>query len=243
MSSPTPAEDTYFNLEPGVGFRKRPDKTVKQWFKWESLAASLLHFFPTVIMPNVKILAFSGSARRHSYNQRLVEIAASGARNCGAAVTVVSLRDFPMPLFDEDLEQDRGLPEATLRLKKLFREHAGLLIACPEYNSSITPLLKNTLDWVSRPAPGEPPLISFRGKSAALLSGSPGTLGGLRGLVHVRAILGNIGVMVLPDQVAIGTAHDAFDGAGSLADPAIRSRVLSLGEQLAELVRQRTVVV
>lgn len=158
-------------------------------------------------------------------------------------VTEISLRDFPMPLFDEDWERDQGLPEATLRLKSLFREHAGLLIACPEYNSSITPLLKNTLDWVSRPAPGESPLAAFRGKSAALLSGSPGALGGLRGLVHVRAILGNIGVMVLPDQVAVGMAHDAFDGVGSLVDAAIKSRVLSLGQQLTELVRQRNVEV
>jgi NAD(P)H-dependent FMN reductase len=242
-TSESPAEVIYFNLELGVGFRKPADKTVKQLVKESPPPSCCFIVFRTIIMPIAKILAFSGSARRHSYNQRLVEIAASGARNSGAVVTVISLRDFPMPLFDEDLERDQGLPEATLRLKALFQEHAGLLIACPEYNSSITPLLKNTLDWVSRPAPGEPSLVSFRGKSAALLSGSPGALGGLRGLVHVRAILGNIGVVVLPDQVAVGTAHDAFDGAGSLVDPAIRSRVLTLGEQLAELVRQRSAAV
>lgn len=234
-----PATDDYFNLEPGEGFRGLADKSVKQSVKGAGQQPCRSIICPSVIMPIAKILAFSGSARSHSFNQRLVEIAASGARSAGAVVTEISLRDFPMPLFDEDWERDRGLPEATLRLKSLFREHAGLLIACPEYNSSITPLLKNTLDWVSRPAPGEPPLVAFRGKSAALFAASPGALGGLRGLVHVRAILGNIGVMVLPDQVAVGTAHGAFDGAGSLVDSAIHSRVLSLGQQLVGLVRQR----
>jgi NAD(P)H-dependent FMN reductase len=97
--------------------------------------------------------------------------------------------------------------------------HDGLLLSSPEYNSSITGVLKNTIDWASRPAPGEPPLVAFDGKVAGLLSASPGNLGGLRGLVHVRAILGNIGVYVVPGQVAISRAHEAFAEDGSLKDP------------------------
>ncbi len=125
------------------------------------------------------------------------------AQSAGAEVTVVDLRDFPMPLFDEDLERDKGMPEAGGRLKKLLIEHDGFLISAPEYNSSITGVLKNSIDWASRSAPGERALAAFQGKFAALMSASPGALGGLRGLVHLRSILGNIGVFLLPDQIAV----------------------------------------
>jgi chromate reductase, NAD(P)H dehydrogenase (quinone) len=109
------------------------------------------------------------------------------------------------------------MPENGTKLKKLFIDHDGLLVASPEYNSSVTAVLKNVIDWVSRPAPGEPPLVAFRGKVATLMSASPGALGGLRGLVHLRSILGNIGVIVLPDQVAVARAHEALRPDGSLA--------------------------
>ena len=122
------------------------------------------------------------------------------AREAGGEVTLIDLKDFPLPLFDQDLEAEQGMPENGTRLKKLFIDHDGLLIASPEYNSSFPAVLKNAIDWVSRPAPGEPSLVAFRGKVATLMSASPGAQGGLRGLVHVRSILGNIGVIVLPDQ-------------------------------------------
>src|SRR5215510_12287566 len=109
-----------------------------------------------------RILAFAGSLRRDSFNKKLVPIAARGAREAGAEVTLIDLKDFPLPLFDQDLEAERGMP----KLKQLFIDHDGLLIAAPEYNSSITPVLKNAIDWVSRPAPGEPSLVAFRGKVA-----------------------------------------------------------------------------
>ncbi|HMP78467.1 MAG TPA: NAD(P)H-dependent oxidoreductase [Pirellulaceae bacterium] len=156
------------------------------------------------------ILAISGSARRGSWNSRLLNIAADAVEVAGGKVTRLEMRDYPLPLYDEDLEKDEGLPPLVRQLRSLFVEHQGLLIASPEYNSSITPLLKNVIDWVSRPVVGEPPLAAFRGKVAALFSASPGALGGLRGLVHVRSILGNIGVLVLPDQLAIPRAHQAF---------------------------------
>ena len=140
-------------------------------------------------------MAFAGSSRRESINKKLVAIAAHGAGEAGAEVTFIDLKDFPLPLYDQDLEAEQGMPDDGQKLKKLFIDHDGLLIASPEHNSSIPAFLKNAIDWVSRPAPGEPSLVAFRGKVATLMSASPGALGGLRGLVHVRSILGNIGVM------------------------------------------------
>lgn len=185
-------------------------------------------------MTTPRILAFAGSLRRDSFNQKLVAVAAEGAREAGAEVTVISLRDFPLPVFDQDLEDAEGLPEGAKQLKQLFRDHHGFLIASPEYNSSITAALKNALDWVSRAeTDDEPPMVAYSGKAAALCAASPGALGGLRGLVHIRAILGNIGVLVLPDQVAVSKAHEAFTPGGSLADDKQAKRVRNIGAQLA----------
>ncbi len=185
-----------------------------------------------------KILAFAGSTRQDSFNKKLVRIAADGARESGAEVTLIDLRDYPLPLFDQDLEASEGLPENALKLKKLFIEHHGFVIASPEYNSSITPILKNTLDWISRPAPNEAPMAAFQGKVASLVSASPGALGGLRGLVHLRAILGNIGVIVLPDQIAVPKAHEAFEIDGSLKDTQRQASVQQLGRKLVDTVRK-----
>jgi NAD(P)H-dependent FMN reductase len=143
-----------------------------------------------------------------------------------------------MPLFDEDLEKDTGMPENGARFKKALIEHDGFLLSAPEYNSSITAVLKNAIDWASRPAAGEPPLVAFKGKFAALMSASPGALGGLRGLVHVRAILGNIGVVVIPDQVAIVRAFEAFNPDGSLKEAKLQASVEGLGTKLTEFGRK-----
>ena len=185
-----------------------------------------------------RILAFAGSLRKASFNKTLVKIAAEGARQAGAEVTYVDLHDYPMPLFAQDEEAEHGKTDAAKRLKQLMIEHDGFLIASPEYNSSITGVLKNAIDWASRPDEGEEPfaLPAFRGKVAGLMSASPGGLGGLRGLVHVRSILGNIGCIVLPDQVAVARAHQAFNDDGSLKDESQQKSVLALGTTLAEFV-------
>ena len=183
-----------------------------------------------------RILAFAGSLRRESFNKKLVPIAAKGARDAGAEVTLIDLKDFSLPLFDQDLEAEQGMPENGKKLKKLFIDHDGLLIASPEYNSSVTAVLKNAIDWVSRPAPGEPSLVAFRSKVATLMSASPGALGGLRGLVHVRSILSNIGVIVLPDQIAVPKAHEAFNTDGSLKDSKQHSGIEGLGRTLASFL-------
>ena len=165
-------------------------------------------------MKPIRILAFAGSARSGSWNRKLLRIAVRQAREQGAEVTEVDLGELNLPMFDEDLESDQGAPEGAKRLKQMMFDADGLLIACPEYNSSITPLLKNAIDWASRVEEGESPLQAYQGKVAALVSASPGGLGGLRGLVHVRSILGNIGVLVVPEQVAVGNATSAFNETG-----------------------------
>jgi chromate reductase, NAD(P)H dehydrogenase (quinone) len=189
-------------------------------------------------MAQPRILAFAGSARRDSFNKKLVTIAAGGAKQAGADVTVVDLADYELPLFNQDLEAEKGLPANAVSLKKMFVEHHGLLIACPEYNSSITSLLKNTIDWVSRQAPGEGPLAAYKGKAATLMSASPGALGGLRGLVTVRSILANIGMVVLPEQIAVPTAHQAIGENGRLKDEKMQASIEGLGRSLAEFLKR-----
>ena len=179
-----------------------------------------------------KILAFAGSTRRDSFNKKLVKVAAAGATAAGAQVTIVDLKDYPMPLYDGDLEAEQGIPENAKKLKTLMVSHDGFLISSPEYNSSISGVLKNTIDWISRPVPNEEPLIAFNGKVVSLMSASPGALGGLRGLVTVRSLLSNINVIVLPGQVAVPKAHEAFEADGKLKDAKQQASVEALGRDL-----------
>ncbi|MGC9527778.1 MAG: NADPH-dependent FMN reductase [Limnospira sp.] len=187
-----------------------------------------------------KILAFAGSAREASLNKKMVKIAAEGARRAGADVTFIDFRDYPMPLYDQDLQDREGFPESVLQFKQLLKSHHGFLIASPEYNSSITPLLKNAIDWASRPEEGEPPLslTCFRGKVAAIMATSPGGLGGLRGLFHVRSILESIGVLVIPEQKTIPNAYQVFEEGGNIKDEQQKQDVLGLGEQLTGILKK-----
>jgi len=183
-----------------------------------------------------KILAFAGSTRRDSLNKKLVKIAADKVREAGGEITLIDLRDFVLPLYDGDLEEAQGAPANATKLYELMKQHGGLLLACPEYNSSITGVLKNTIDWVSRPRQGEPPLAAFTGKVAALLSASPGALGGLRGLSPVRSILQNIGVIVIPTQVCVPQAHKAFSEKGDLLDDGLAQKISRLAGELVSVV-------
>jgi chromate reductase len=186
-----------------------------------------------------RILAFAGSSRTDSFNKKLVKIAAKGAEQAGGEVTVADLRDFPMPLYDGDLEAREGLPPAAKAWKRLLMSHDGFLIASPEYNSSISALLKNAIDWASRTeTEDEPPLVCFKGKVASLMSASPGNLGGLRGLVTVRSILNNIGTLVLPEQVAISKAHEAFTEDGALKNVRQQASVEQLGAGLVQILQK-----
>jgi chromate reductase len=169
-------------------------------------------------MATPKILIFAGSARSASFNKKLAAAAAGMAREAGAEVTLLDLADHRLQMYDGDDEAGSGVPEDARALRRIFLAHDGLIIASPEYNSSIAPILKNTLDWISRPDGDDAMVAAYRGKVAGIMSASPGALGGLRGLVHLRSILGNIGVTMVPQQVAINGAAKAFNEDGSLAD-------------------------
>jgi len=183
----------------------------------------------------VRIAAFAGSTRRESYNRKLIRIAAAGAEEAGASVTLLELVEYPMPLMNEDLEAEKGIPEKALEFKSQLSRAHGFLISAPEYNSSITPLLKNVLDWSSRSeTPDEIPLSAYRGKYAVVMSASPGSLGGLRGLVVLRMMLGNLGVTVLPATRSISHADRAFDDGGGLKKQRDQNAVTALGRTLAE---------
>lgn len=166
---------------------------------------------------SIKLLFLAGSARQESVNKKLARYAAAIAKDKGAEATFIDLKDFELPLYDGDYEEAHGLPENAIKLKELFIAHDGFFIASPEYNSSFSALLKNALDWMSRPhIEGEKPLSAYAGKVCALSAASPGALGGLRGLVPLRMLLGNIAVTLTPSQAAIGSAFDAFDEKGKL---------------------------
>jgi chromate reductase len=185
-----------------------------------------------------KLLFFAGSSRRGSLNKKLASKAAKLAEQKSVDVSVIDLKDFQMPLYDGDLEAAEGLPENAIKLKKLFVEHDGFYIASPEYNSSFSALLKNALDWISRPhEKDETPLSAFGGKIAAIGSIAPGALGGLRGLVPLRMMLGNIGVHVVPNQVAIPFGFEAFDDEDELKDERHVQMLTASIEQFVETAR------
>ena len=182
------------------------------------------------------ILTFAGSTRADSYNKKLIEVAVDYGKAQGFNITKIDLRDYPMPLYDGDLEDNDGIPENAMKIRALMKEHAGFLISCPEYNSSISAVLKNTIDWASRPIEGEESLVCFKNKVVSLMSASPGGLGGLRGLVTVRSIFGNIGSIVLPTQIAVPKAYEAFDSEGKMVDPKQQASIEGLVKGLADFI-------
>jgi chromate reductase len=160
-----------------------------------------------------RLLAFSGSVRRESLNRKFLAVAVDAVRQAGAEVTLLDLRDFALPLYDGDLEDASGLPDNAQKLIALITEHDGLLIASPEYNGMVTPLLKNTIDWCTR---GE--ANPFEGKTAAVIAASPGADGGSRSLALAQQLLLKLGCHVLPGQPALPQAGKAFDAEGKLTD-------------------------
>lgn len=185
-----------------------------------------------------KILAFSGSLRRNSLNKKLVEVAAAGAEAAGASVTLIDLKDFPLPVYDGDVESEQGLPPEALELKKIFAAHDGFLISSPEYNYGYTGALKNVIDWVSRRSEaGEPMLSVFRGKHAAFLSATGGPSGGIRSIGQLRDLFLNMGVTVIPKSHALGNANQEFDVAGRLKNPETIKRAQDIGVQLAKALQ------
>jgi chromate reductase, NAD(P)H dehydrogenase (quinone) len=186
-------------------------------------------------------MVFAGSARKESLNKKLAKIASESAARAGAQTTLIDLRDYPIPLYDGDLEAASGVPETARALRQLMADHQGLIIASPEYNGFITPLLKNTLDWISRPDGAEDGLALYRDKVALLLSASPGGFGGIRSLALARQLLGNLGVIVLPDQLAVPHAQQAFAADGALSDAKQQANLDRMTAKLVRTVRNLNV--
>ena len=188
-------------------------------------------------MPAPSILVFAGSIRTGSFNARLAALAAKELARGQAEVTRISLVDYPMPLYDGDLETRSGPPENAVKLKRLFAAHHGVFIASPEYNASVAPLLKNTLDWVSRVRENkEPPLQAYRDRVFALGAASNGTLGGMRSLMALRQVLElGCGALVIPEQIAVREA--AFDDNDELKDERSAGLLKRVAMRLVELSR------
>jgi len=177
-----------------------------------------------------RILAFSGSARRESLNTKLLNAVAAAARAAGGEVTVVSLGELALPFYDGDLEDSGGMPAGAQKLVALIQSHGGLLIASPEYNSQITPLLKNAIDWCTR-ADANP----FRGKVAAVVSASPGAFGGIRSMTLARQLLTHLGCHVIPTQCLLPQADKAFDEQGALKDERPRKAAQAVATELVRV--------
>ncbi len=185
-----------------------------------------------------RILFLAGSTRKTSLNKQLAKAAHSIAIEQGLDATFIDLSDYEMPIYNGDLEGEKGLPDNAVALKKLFLQHDALFISSPEYNGSFSPLLKNTLDWVSRPhQKDEARLSAYQDKVAAIAAASGGGLGGLRGLVPLRMLLENISTVVIPEQFALSKASQAFDDQGQLIDEQAIQTLTTMVMRLASIVR------
>jgi chromate reductase len=182
-----------------------------------------------------KILVFPGSNRSGSFNAKLAGVITKELAMKGAEVTRISLSDYPLPLFNQDLESEKGIPDNVMKLARLFASHQGIVVVTPEYNSSLPPLLKNTLDWVSRVSKDNgKPLTPYRGNYFALAASSGGGLGGIRALPHLRDILVSIGAQVITEQLALGNANSAYDDMENLKEARAGGMLDNLCKSLIE---------
>jgi NAD(P)H-dependent FMN reductase len=175
-----------------------------------------------------KILVFAGSARRDSFNKKLAQAAAQIAETKACGVTLVDLADYVAPVYNGDDEADGGIPKTMLAFKALMKEHDAFLIASPEYNGFVPPLLINIFSWCSRPEEGDTMLVATRGKHIGLMATSPGGLGGIRMLPRLREALADLGAITLPGMVSVGSAMKAFDDEGQIVDEQTKARIEAL---------------
>lgn len=191
--------------------------------------------------PSLRILAFAGSARRQSHNKQLGRAAALAAQDADTGVTWIDLRDFDIPLYDADLEAEHGLPPELLRLRALFAAHDALIVASPEYNGFFSPLLKNTLDWLSRPAAGAPRHAVFAGKPVLLLCAAGGGTGGARGLEQLRLQFGYLQARVHEHQFILAHSAQAFDASGRLRTRELHASLAGVVRPFVDGVRRQQV--
>jgi chromate reductase, NAD(P)H dehydrogenase (quinone) len=188
-------------------------------------------------MSNPKILVIPGSPRTGSHNAKLAALAAKELALAEAEVVRISLEDYPLPLFDADLAADAGPPQAAVQLKRLFMAHQGIFISSPEYSASVTPLVKNTIDWISRVRErGEPTYAAFKGRVFALGAATSGGGGGLRSLMALRQILElGCGALVIPEQIMVPRAEQAFDDMDNLKDETLAASLKTMARRLVTL--------
>ena len=191
-------------------------------------------------MPSPSILVFAGSIRSGSHNAKLAALAAKELALTGAGVTLISLADYPLPIYDGDDETRSGVPSNARNLKRMMVEHQGVFIASPEYNASVTPLLKNTIDWVSRVRErGEPPLAVFKDRAFAIGGASDGAYGALRSLMALRQVLElGCGALVLPEQITVFRASEAFDEMDNLKEERAAAQLKRVVQRLADTAQE-----
>jgi chromate reductase len=192
-------------------------------------------------MKTPRIVVMAGSSRREAYSRRVAAACARALKAAGGEVELIELAAYPAPLYNGDLEAEAGLPDCIVRLQQILHASDGLLVVNPEYNGSITPLLKNTLDWCSRPNPADRARSGgavYAGRAAAVVGSSPGVLGGMRVLFHVRDILGYLGMHVIPQQLAVGKAGEAVGADDRLYDPAQQEMLDKLAVALVDSARR-----
>lgn len=187
------------------------------------------------MVTDTRLLFIAGSSREKSLNKQLAKLGARIAEANGIPATFADLGDYPLPIYNGDVQDQQGIPENAMKLEALMKVHSGVFIASPEYNASISPLLKNTLDWISRiRREGEMPLAVFKTRVFALGAASPGGMGGIRGLVTVRTVLEmGLGALTLPDQFLLPRALEAFDEAGHLKSKDQQEQFKALLQKLA----------
>ena len=197
------------------------------------LVVALFLCITTALSAEMKILAFSGSTRADSYNKKLLQEAVAIAKEKGAEVQVIDLKDYPMPFYDGDFEEKQGMPENAKKLRTLMCASDAMIIASPEYNASFSAVLKNAIDWVSRGETGGASRDAFRGKKFALMSASLGKSGGANGLKQLRDVITAIGGEVVSNQVVVPEAHTVFD----VKEADATARKAALEQEIAQLIQ------
>jgi len=190
-----------------------------------SLALTIPVLAETKAKTETKVLAFAGSTRADSYNKKLIKEAAEILSQMGTTVTVIDLIDYPMPFYDADLEAKQGMPKHAKSFRDLLINSDAIIISSPEYNSSLSAVLKNAIDWASRSEEGQYSQEAFKGKKFAIMSAAPGKGGGGRGLVHLRSIIEAVGGEVIEPQVKVANAANAFGKNGKLENPLLKQEL------------------